>query len=241
MGKTTEEMQTLTTFSDAGWSISANGGEDTVWRIYDGQTYPLLRSFLTPLAITANDATKTYDGLAYSGGAGVTYEGFRENENQNDLLGTLSYGGSSQNAINAGEYAIVPSGYYSQQDGYDITFENGQLTVNQAPLTVTANDDIKTYNRLAYRGGNGITYSGFVNGETSSVLDGTLTYGGSSQGAVYAGTYSIVPSGLTSTNYAINYVNVTLTINATWQTPVPELPPVFDPPPTPEWPKSRER
>ena len=327
-GKTTEEMQTLTTFSDAEWSISANGGEDTVWRIYDGQTYPLLRSFLTPLTITANDATKTYDGLAYSGGAGVTYEGFRENENQNNLLGSLSYGGSSQNAINAGEYAIVPSGYYSQQDGYDITnvagqlmidpatltyeaaassrtygdanptfsgeitgWKNGEtqatattgtlswsttatatsnvgsyditgsgleanngnyefaqadgnataLTITPATLTVTANDDIKTYNRLAYRGGNGVTYSGFVNGETSSVLDGTLTYGGSSQGAVYAGTYSIVPSGLTSANYAINYVNGTLTINATWQTPVPELPPVLDPPPTPEWPKSRER
>jgi hypothetical protein len=46
------------------------------------------------------------------------------------------------------------------------------------------------------------TYSGFVNGQNPSVLSGTITYGGSSQGAVNVGTYTIIPSGQTSSNYA---------------------------------------
>ena len=48
---------------------------------------------------------------------------------------------------------------------------------------------------------------------TASVLSGTIAYGGSSQGAVNAGTYTIIPSNQTSSNYAINYVDGTLTIN----------------------------
>ena len=66
---------------------------------------------------------------------------------------------------------------------------------------------------IRFSGGNGVTYSGFVNGQTASVLSGTIAYGGSSQGAVNAGTYTIIPSNQTSTNYAINYVDGTLTIN----------------------------
>jgi len=65
---------------------------------------------------------------------------------------------------------------------------------------------------VPYTGGNGVTYSGFVNGQNSSVLSGSIAYGGNSQGAVNVGTYAIIPSGQTSSNYAITYVGGTLTI-----------------------------
>ncbi|MBW7900065.1 MAG: hypothetical protein H3C26_01185 [Rhodocyclaceae bacterium] len=51
-GMTTAEMKTLANFSsateangnvDPAWDISANGGEPRVWRIYEGDTAPLLR------------------------------------------------------------------------------------------------------------------------------------------------------------------------------------------------------
>jgi MBG domain (YGX type)/Bacterial Ig-like domain (group 3)/Cadherin-like domain/YDG domain/Passenger-associated-transport-repeat len=86
-------------------------------------------------------------------------------------------------------------------------------TVNPAPLSITANNTNKVYDGAAFSGGNGVTYSGFVNGETSSVLTGTLACGGTSQGATNAGNYAIIPSGLSSANYAISYTNGTLTIN----------------------------
>jgi hypothetical protein len=205
-GKTTAQMKQLATF--AGWDIDDAGGTGKIWRIYEGNTNPLLRSFLTPLAVTANAAGKTYDGLAYSGGNGVSYS-IAPNAN---LLGAATYGGSSQGAVNVGSYVITPSGLYSNQQGYDITYANGNLTVNTAPLTVTANGFSKIYDGLAYSGGNGVGYSGFVNSEGSGVLGGALAYGGNAQGAVNAGSYVITPSGLTSSNYAITYASGSLSI-----------------------------
>jgi filamentous hemagglutinin family protein len=164
-----------------------------------------------PLTVTANGFSKAYDGLAYSGGNGVSYSGFVNSEGSGVLGGALAYGGSAQGAVNAGTYAITPSGLTSSN--YTINFANGSLTVSTVPLTVTANGFSKIYDGLAYSGGNGVVYSGFVNGETASVLGGALAYGGSSQGAVNAGSYAITPSGLTSGNYAISYANGALTVN----------------------------
>lgn len=201
-GLTTAQMHTQAMFTGFDFTTTP------VWRIYEGHTAPLLDSFLTPLTVTANAASKTYDGLAYSGGNGVTYS-TAPNAN---LLGTVSYGGTSQGAVNAGSYVITPSGQWSNQRGYDISYANGALTVNTAPLTVTANAASKTYDGLAYSGGNGVSYGGLVNGETAAVLGGALAYGGSSQGAVNAGSYAITPSGLTSSNYAIIYASGSLSV-----------------------------
>jgi filamentous hemagglutinin family protein len=184
----------------------------TTWIVYDGLTNPLLRSFMTPVVVTANNASKTYDGLAYSGGNGVTYS----TAPTGNLLGSVSYGGStstSQGAISAGGYVIAPSGLYSNQQGYVISFANGTLTINQAALTATANAASKTYDGQTYAGGNGVSYSGFVNNETSAVLGGSLSYVGTSQGAANAGSYLITPQGLTSGNYALSFANGALTVN----------------------------
>ena len=105
-------------------------------------------------------------------------------------------------------YAIVitnGSESGSGLDNYDVSYVDGALTVNKAALTVTANDDTKVYDAVAYSGGNGVSYSGFVNGENEGVLGGSVVYGGSSQGAVNVGTYDITASGLTSDNYDISY------------------------------------
>jgi filamentous hemagglutinin family protein len=213
IGLSTAQMQQQANFMS---STAANGNVNpawdfsSTWVMYSGHTYPLLQSFMLPLTVTANNANKNYDGQAYSGGNGVTYS---DTPNLANLFGTVSYGGNSQGAINAGSYAITPSGLYSNQQGYIITCSDGNLTVNSAPLSVTANAAGKTYDGLAYSGGNGVVYSGFVNGETNAVLGGALAYGGSSQGAVNAGSYFITPNGLTSGNYTIDYLNGTLTVN----------------------------
>ena len=164
-----------------------------------------------PLTITANGATDVYSGAAFPGGNGVTYSGFVNDETASVLTGTLAYGGSAQRGVNAGSYSIIPSGLSSSN--YAITFVSGTLTITPAPLTITANSETVAYSGTAFSGGDGVTYSGFVASQTASVLGGTLTYGGSSQGAVDAGTYAITPGGLTSTNYAITFDSGTLTIS----------------------------
>ncbi len=205
-GKITAEMMQMATFSSAGWNISNTGGSSAVWRIYEGYTAPLLRSFLTPLTVNAN-ISETYTGLIHNSLANASYS-VPGAGTSGHLFNTVNpYG----NAINAGSYPLTGV-LYSDQQGYDIISALGSLTITPAPLTITANPFSKTYDALAFSGGNDVTYTGLVNGETSSVLTGSLSYGGSSQGAVNAGSYDIIPGGLSSGNYSISYVNSLLSI-----------------------------
>ncbi|MFA6016422.1 MAG: MBG domain-containing protein, partial [Gallionellaceae bacterium] len=167
------------------------------------------------LNITASAATKTYDGLAFTGGNGVSYSGLVNNESASMLGGTLAYGGTSQNAINAGSYLITPSGLTS--NNYTLSYTDGALTVNKAALTVTAKNATKTFDGGGFSGGNGVIISGFVNNETAINLGGALSYGGNSQGAVLAGDYLITPQGYSSINYSILFVDGSLSIS-------PEIP-----------------
>src|SRR5690606_23431449 len=96
---------------------------------------------------------------------------------------------------------------YSAAD--DISFT---ITVNKKDLTVRADDLSKTYDGVPYSGGNGVSYSGFVLGEDESVLSGTLSYSGDSQGATDEGSYQIIPSGFIASNYNLDYVAGTLSI-----------------------------
>ena len=93
---------------------------------YAGGSLTVNRAALT---VTANDATKTYDGTAYSGGNGVSYSGFAASDDASDLGGTLVYGGTSQGAVEKGTYGITASGLTS--GNYDIAYAEGQLTVNE--------------------------------------------------------------------------------------------------------------
>ena len=125
----------FTGFSITNTDVGSTVGGSTTWRIYEGQTTPLLTSFLTPLTVTANSDSKTYNGVAYSGGNGVSYSIASLNP---ALLGALGYVGTSQSAVNAGSYTLGASGLYSVQQGYDISYVNGTLTINKAHLTVSA-------------------------------------------------------------------------------------------------------
>ncbi|WP_411877760.1 YDG domain-containing protein [Polaromonas sp. YR568] len=118
-GKTSAEMMMASTFTGAGWSASNVGGDGTTWRIYEGHTGPLLRSFLT--ARTLADTVLTYDGTTQV----ITAA---------NVLGSAS-------GRNAGTHSV--SGFYSAQDGYDLS--GGSLTINKASLILAAVTDSKTY------------------------------------------------------------------------------------------------
>jgi filamentous hemagglutinin family protein len=126
VGLTTAQMKSRGGFTLAGWDFA------NTWTIYDGETAPLLRSFMTPLVVSANNVAVAYSGQPYSGGNGVAYSVAPNSA----LLGTISYGGSSQGAINPGSYAITPGGLYSGQQGYLIIYQGGTLTVTAAPSAV---------------------------------------------------------------------------------------------------------
>ena len=100
-------------------------------------------------------------------------------------------------------------------------YVNGTLTITKAPLKITAGSYKKKQGEAnpAFS----VTYDGFKNNETASVLTTQPTIYCAATESSPAGTYEIVVSGAFADNYEISYVAGTLTIEAI---PTPE--------PTPE-------
>ena len=92
------------------------------------------------------------------------------------------------------------------------TLDPIHVTVNKAALTVTADDKSKVAGQAnpAFTA----SYSGFVLGQDASVLGGSLVFNTTATTASPAGSYSITPSGMTSSNYQIQYIPGTLTVAA---------------------------
>uniref|UniRef100_UPI003BF851D9 tandem-95 repeat protein n=1 Tax=Rubrolithibacter danxiaensis TaxID=3390805 RepID=UPI003BF851D9 len=123
-----------TTGSAAGtYAITAAGGASANYDFtYTAGTLTIGKATLT---VTAVDESKTYDATNYTGGNGVTYDGFVNSETVAALNGTLSYTGTSQGAKNIGNYVIIPGGYSS--NNYLISYVNGHLEITPKVLTVT--------------------------------------------------------------------------------------------------------
>jgi hypothetical protein len=165
------------------------------------------------LTVTAVADSKTYNGLSYTGGNGVSYSGFRNNDSSAGLTGTLSFVGNSQGAINAGTYAITPTGL--SNPNYAVSFVDGTLTVNKASLTVTADNDSRVYG--AANPTFTSTISGFVNGESfsSAGVTGDASVTTTATATSNVGTYATVPTAgtLAAANYSFNtLVNGSLAI-----------------------------
>jgi hypothetical protein len=163
-----------------------------------------------PLNITANNVSTSYTGLLYTDTYSVNYSGFITGESISNLEGQLIFGGTSSNAINGGTYTIIPSGYTS--NNYNIIYNNGTLTINTVPLTITANNITTSYTGSTYAGTYSVSGSGFVGNDTLENLGGTIVYDGTCKTGINVNTYTIIPSGLISPNYNITYVNGTLII-----------------------------
>jgi hypothetical protein len=158
------------------------------------------------LTVKANDATKTYGAALPT--FGVTYTGLVTGDTSVSLGGALAFNTTVTTATVPGTYAVAPSGVTSSN--YTITFTPGVFTVTKAPLTVTAGS--ATISVDAALPVFTAQTSGFVLGETASVLGGTLAFTVPAGAASVAGTYAVTPGGLTSDTYAFTYVPGVLTV-----------------------------
>jgi len=161
-GLTTVERMAMSSFT--GWNIANTGAAGATWRIYEGHTGPLLTSFLKQLVITADAASKTYDGAVYSGGlVNPTYtDGINPVvPNLPDILGTANAYGP--NAINAGTY---DPDLYSGQLGYDISYVGGMLTIGTASLGVISLNGTRVYDGTADVDWSIFTLAGLIGGQT---------------------------------------------------------------------------
>jgi RHS repeat-associated protein len=158
-------------------------------------------SWGTPAPITYGTA------LSYAQlGASINVPGF---------YGYCTYSPASGTVLSTGTYTLTAT--CAPDDMTDYTTPaplTETLVVNQAPLTVTAYNASRAYN--ASNPTFTSIYSGFVNGDTSSVVSGSPSYSTTATTSSPVGTYPITPGGgsLTAANYTpSSFVNGTLTIN----------------------------
>ena len=201
-----------TTFDTA--SLPVAGGPYTVTYAFAGNstfvaaidTSTQVTVTPAPLTVTANGVSRVYG--ASDPALGVSYSGFVNGETSSVLGGTLSVADSDAATTTAvGSYVGVITASGQTSTNYTITYVAANLTVTPAPLTITANGVSRIYG--ASDPALGVSYSGFVNGETSSVLGGTLSVADTDAATTTAvGSYAsvITASGRTSTNYTITYI-----------------------------------
>ena len=159
------------------------------------------------LTVTANSDTKIYG--ATNPVFSASYSDFQNADSTNVITGSPSFTVSPvENGV--GSYAIVPALGTLSAVNYNFAFVNGTLTVTPASLTITADDKARPYGDSNPQFT--ATYAGFVNGDDSNVLSGTLSFNTLAMESSPVGSYSISVSGQSSPNYTITFVDGTLTI-----------------------------
>ena len=170
-------------------------------------TYTITKA---PLTVKANDKTRVYGDEDPQ--FDVTYIGLKNGETTPVLTSDLNLSTDAVKRSNAGTYEIMVSGGVATN--YEFTeYQSGELTVTQAPLTITAQSTVRKYGdenpTFQY------AYSGFKNNDTESCLQTLPTVTTAATPFSGIGTYAITPNGATAKNYAITYENGTLTIEKT--------------------------
>jgi len=172
------------------------------------------------LTVTPNPATGVYGGPIPP--LSATISGYRNNDGPGVVSGGAIVSTVATPASLAGTYPITVSAGTLTAANYDFTnLATGTLTITQAPLTVTANDE------ASYQGAPippfTATISGFVNGDPATVVRGSPSYFSPANPSSPLGSYpiSIGVGSLTAANYDFpNLVDGTLNIVATGGTVV---------------------
>ena len=121
------------------------------------------------LTITANSDSKTYGTSKSFSGTAFTATGLVTANGDSITAVNESSTGSLASAT-VGSYAIVAStATGTGLSNYSVSYVNGSLTLNQATLTITANNDSKTYGTSKSFSGTAFTATGLVTANGDSI------------------------------------------------------------------------
>ncbi len=199
---TNTDMMKLTTFNSdgAGWDITADGSQNTTWRIYEGKTTPLLTAFLKTKSLVTekeyNGEEQDFDQTLVTGNSHVIE------------LDSVAY---SAKGTNAGVYDETKEFYSDSQQGYNIV--DTKLVIQPKKLRL---DNTKVYDGTTsvIASAIGLKSSDIIGNDAVTLADGSVTgglYADKNVGDDKAVTYTIADSTLGGTN-ADNYI---LTVKGT--------------------------
>ncbi|MBI5282132.1 MAG: pentapeptide repeat-containing protein [Candidatus Solibacter usitatus] len=174
-----------------------------------GQTFSITAATLT---VTAQDASRSY------GAANPAFSAALSGFVNGDTLATAGVTGGA--ACTTTATATSPTGTYPitctqgtlAAANYTFAFAAGTLTIGKATLAVTADNLSRAYGAA----NPALTYaiSGYLNGDTMSVVSGAAACATTATATSVVGTYPITcGSGtLTATNYTFTFVDGTLSV-----------------------------
>ena len=164
---------------------------------------------ITPatLTVSAKNATKVY-GAALSA-LSASYSGLINGDIPASLASLPILSTTATSSSPVGPYSINASG--AADSDYTISYVPGTLSVTTASLTITADGKTKVY-------GAGLptltaSYSGLVNGDTSTSLTTKPTVATTATPSSQVGSYAITASGAVDPNYTISSLGGTLTVS----------------------------
>ena len=178
------------TISDTNYAIS--GESDQTFIINQAQ-----------VTLTWSVGTYIYNGKEQAPTAQIT----------SGLVGDDTCTVTVKGAIDAGTHTAEASLDGEDKDNYTIENRTQNFIIDKAQLTIKANDITVSAGKTPdYT----VTYTGFVNNETETVLTGTLVFECAYSATVQnpQETYTITPKGLESNNYQITYIAGTLTVSS---------------------------
>ncbi|HWS89856.1 MAG TPA: Ig-like domain-containing protein [Pyrinomonadaceae bacterium] len=129
----------------------------------------------------------------------------------NNVAGTFTYTPAAGDVLGAGAHTLRVEFIPADAANFNGASKDVTLNVTQAALSVRADDKAKTYGDPAVPFTVG--YAGFVNGDDEGDLQGSLAFNFADSPTTPAGSYTITPSGLSSQNYAVSFVDGTLTVS----------------------------
>ncbi|WP_338221395.1 FG-GAP-like repeat-containing protein [Algoriphagus sp. oki45] len=181
---------------------------------------PILSAdILLETTITFNDIVKTYGDADFDLNATSTSTGAITYSVLPGGTGTATLSGANNQTVTLGNAGTVNIRASQAADGsFGASTKDIVLTINKASLSVTALNQSKAFGSVLNLDTDRVSYSGFVNAEDESVLGGSLILrsvsGISANTTAAVGTYvdEIEPSGLTSDNYEIKFINGDLVV-----------------------------
>ncbi|MCO5948042.1 MBG domain-containing protein [Mucilaginibacter flavidus] len=174
-----------------------------------------------PLTITAGDVTKTYGQILtqYSGSTAFTVTGLQNGETISTVSIYYGTGGDASYPLQPCDQCVTaanPVGAFNPDD-YLINYIPGNIYVTPAPLTITADNQLKLYG--APNPELTVTYSGFVNGEGPAQITAAPAIYTTATTNSPPGQYPIMVTSASDPNYIITYLPGELTITASYHIP----------------------
>ncbi len=167
------------------------------------------------VVVTVKDFAISYGDAVPAISGSITYNGFTGK----DTVDTIGASGGVDTTTTytrgsgIGEYPVTVVSTLTSTNYY-FTAVNNKIVVSPRALKITAADQSVTYGAAVPElDAADLKFEGFYGTDNYTVLSGTASVTTTYVPGAEVGTYPIVASGYTATNYAIEYVNGTLTVN----------------------------